>query len=73
MTLKRKGNPNAGRKKEPDPKEHITLMVRRSSIVGKDNIATPIKDESGQWTKEYIEAKTNLMNQLYETIEFLKP
>ncbi len=68
--LKRKGNPNAGRKKEPDLKLPVTLMVRKSSIVGHGNLEMPIKDNSGNFTPEYQKLKNDLMVKLYETIEF---
>lgn len=61
---------NAGRKKEPDLKDTIVLMVRRSYIVGKGNLEKPIKNASGEFTPEYIEAKNKLKEMLYETIEF---
>ena len=69
--MKTKKNPsNAGRKKEPDKKEPIVLMIKRSQIVGKENIHKPIKDDQGRFTEEYMKAKTDLMNMLYETCEF---
>ena len=68
--IKRKSN--AGRKRESDPKDTVVLMVRRSSIVGKSNLETPIKDSFGSFTQEYKEAVNKLKETLYETIEFVK-
>jgi|GEM_PF-5897389 len=62
---------NAGRKREPDPKDTVILMVRRSRIVGKDNLDIPIKDSKGNFTLEYKQMVDKLRETLYETIEFV--
>lgn len=61
---------NRGRKKEADPKDLVTLLVRRSMIIGKANLNMVIKDEEGNWNPDYQEKLEALKKILYDTIEF---
>ena len=55
---------NAGRKREPNPKISVVLMVRKSKIVGKDNLDMDIK------SPEFYQHLEKLKEMLYETIDF---
>ena len=54
----------AGRKREPDPKVSVVLMVRKSKIAGKDNLEMDIK------SPEFYKHLEKLKEMLYETIDF---
>jgi len=57
---------NAGRKPDPNKKLRIVLFVKKSDIVGEDNMHLHVDSE------EFAEKKQKLMQDLYETIEFIK-
>lgn len=61
----------AGAKKKDDPLDRVTLLVRRSVIIGAENIPYTPKDEKGKWKPEYKEKIKSLKEMLYETIEFV--
>ena len=55
----------AGRKKIADKKVVIQLLVKKSIIVGEDNLDMDEKSE------EYIALRDKFRGTVYETIEFL--
>ena len=57
-----------GRKAESDPKDTIVLLVKRSAIIGEDNLDMEIKDAKGNWNVEYIKRVDELKQKLYEAI-----
>ncbi|MES2395862.1 MAG: hypothetical protein V4549_07660 [Bacteroidota bacterium] len=67
MAKKGTKNPNAGRKKLEDPKDRVTLFVPHSKITG--NSDQPMDKKS----EEYKEKLSQLVKELYETIEFIRP
>lgn len=61
---KKRNHKNAGRKKETDPKDRLTIFVKRSHISGKNK---PLLDPDSD---EYKQAVEVLKNEIYETIIF---
>lgn len=59
---------NAGRKKDPNKKMTVTLMVHKSDIVGKNNLDMEVKDDNGIWNPDYLEALASLKDELMELI-----